>query len=306
LPGTLAAGMMGAMMDLTVKKDEAGIPALDWLHQRLAGVPAGYLRQLLRRGQIRRSGQVLHGGEILAVGDRLELPANRRLQLLLESAPPALTILAESREALIVAKPAGLAVHRGVGHESDHLTGRVEQLLRQRRAPFRCAPIHRLDAATSGPVLFGKGRQAIAAFGRVFMNGPTSKLYLALVAGSFPATGVLDSPVPVRGRDREALTRFRLLASAGGLTLLELELLTGRRHQLRRQLADAGHPIAGDERYRGPRLAGLDRMFLHCRRLVVGNPFGAVPLAAEMALPDDLAGRLQHLGLEIDLPENEP
>ncbi len=291
---------MGAMIPFTVKDEDVGLPALEWLQKHLAAAPTGYLRQLLRRGQIRRCGQPLQEGEILAEGDRIELPASNRLQQLLAESVPALTILLETREALIVAKPPGLAVHRGVGHESDHLSKRVEQLLRLRRAPFRCAPVHRLDAATSGPVLFGKGRQAIAAFGRVIMEGPTSKHYLALVAGSPPAAGLFDSPVPVRGRDRQACTRFRRLATTGSLALLELELLTGRRHQIRRQLADAGHPIAGDDRYRGERIAGLDRLFLHCLHLAVGNPFGDKPLVAELALPTDLASLLNGLGMEYN------
>ncbi|AMV73017.1 RluA family pseudouridine synthase [Desulfuromonas carbonis] len=290
------------MIDLTVHEDENGISVGAWLQQRLPGIPSGYLRQLLRRGEIRVAGRALAADASLRPGDAIALPENRRLQELLAGILPPLTILVETREALIVAKPAGVAVHRGVGHETDHLGLRVEQLLRQRRQTFRTAPVHRLDAATSGPVLFGKGRQAIAAFGGVFMNGPTSKRYLALVAGRTPTEGTLDSPVPVRGRDYAATTRFRCLAGNGNLSLLELQLLTGRRHQLRRQLADAGHPIAGDERYRGGALPGLGRLFLHCRQLVVANPFGEEPLVAELALPGDLAQLLDRLGLQLPPP----
>ncbi len=290
------------MIDLTVHEDENGISVAVWLQQRLPGIPPGYLRQLLRRGEVRVDGRALTADACLRPGDAIALPESRRLRELLAGILPPLKILVETREALIVAKPAGLAVHRGVGHETDHLGLRVEQLLRQRRETFRTAPVHRLDAATSGPVLFGKGRQAIAAFGGVFMNGPTSKNYLALVAGVLPAEGMLDSPVPVRGRDYAAMTRFRCLASNGNLSLLELQLLTGRRHQLRRQLADAGHPIAGDERYRGIQLEGLDRLFLHCRQLVVGNPFGEQPLVAELDLPGDLAHLLSRLGLKWPTP----
>ena len=285
------------MKDLMVSEAETGRRALEWLQQRLPGVPSGYLRQLLRRGQILRDGQPLEAEQRLAPGERIQLPANQRLHQLLEATRPLPEILLETREALILAKPAGLAVHRGVGHEDDHLGRRLEQLLHQRRAPYRCAPVHRLDAATSGPVLFGKGRQAIGAFGEVFQHGPTSKKYLALVSGSLPPEGWLETPVPVRGRYREAATRYRLVGAAAGYALLELELMTGRRHQLRRQLADAGHPIAGDARYRGRHPAGLERLFLHCRRLEVGNPFGDQPLAVELDLPTELTGFLAQLGL---------
>lgn len=285
------------MKELRVKAHETGREAQEWLRQQLPGVPAGYLRQLLRRGQICRGGLPLRADQPLAAGDCIALPANRRLDQLLAAPLPGPEILLETPEALIVAKPAGLAVHRGVGHETDHLGERLDLLLRQRRAPYRCAPIHRLDAATSGPLLYGKGRRAIAAFGEVFRDGPTSKRYLALVRDGLPPSGWLETPVPVRGRYREAATRFRLLGAAAGFALLELELLTGRRHQLRRQLADAGHPIAGDGRYRGPGPQGLERLFLHCQRLEVGNPFGDRPLVAELALPPELTDLLERLGL---------
>jgi 23S rRNA-/tRNA-specific pseudouridylate synthase len=166
----------------------------------------------------------------------------------------------------VIFKPAGLATHRAPGHDDD-LNSRVAHFLALRHAPYRAAPVHRLDIGTSGPLLFGKGRQAIASFGQLLMDGRIHKHYLALVAGATPPCGELTSEVPDGAVMRRALTRYRRLASGGGLTLLELDLVTGRPHQARRQLADAGWPIVGDRRYGGTGWPGLQYPFLHSHRL---------------------------------------
>ncbi len=289
--------MISTMIEWTIEAHETGLFPLEWLYARLPAAPSGYLRQLLRSGRILNNGAPLDPRTRLREGDRLRLPESRRLQELTATSGPGLAILCETREALIVAKPAGLAVHRGEGHEADNLTERVQTLLRLRGTSFQCAPIHRLDAETSGPVLFGKGRAAIAAFGKVFMHQPVTKLYLGLVGAELPATGLLTSTVPVRGRPRESATAFRSLGHGGGFSLVEFRLLTGRRHQIRRQLADSGQPLAGDRRYGGPTAPGLARLFLHCSHLEVPNPFGETVLMATCALPEALASVLRQLGI---------
>jgi len=286
------------MSDWIVTDRETGLSALDFLRQRLPTAPAGYLRQLLRSGRIDCNGQPLAVTAPVRRSDRVRVPNSQRLQNLIALAATDAAILCETREALLVDKPAGLAVHRGVGHEKDHLAGRVARLLHDRGLTFRCAPIHRLDAGTSGPVLFGKGHRAIAAFGKVFMQQPVTKIYLALVAGTMPSTGQLEVPVPVRGRARPAFTTFRRLGGGGGRTLLELRLETGRRHQIRYQLAAAGRPVVGDDRYGGPAQGGLTRPFLHCRLLEVPDPFSGKILSGRSALPASLASVLERLDIE--------
>jgi RluA family pseudouridine synthase len=290
------------MSDWIVTDRETGLSALDFLRQRLPTAPAGYLRQLLRKGRVEGNGQPLAVTAPVRRGDRVSLPNSQRLQSLIALAATDAAILCETRDALIVDKPAGLAVHRGVGHEKDHLVGRVDRLLQNRGLTFRCAPVHRLDAGTSGPVLFGKGRRAIAAFGKVFMQQPVAKIYLALVTGTMPEAGHLEAPVPVRGRARPALTTFRRLGGSEGHTFLELQLQTGRRHQIRHQLAAAGHPVVGDERYGGSDLEGLARLFLHCRLLEVPDPFSGKILSGRSALPPSLVSALERLDIEPPAP----
>lgn len=289
---------MTTELSLTDKED--GLTALEVLQGRIPAAPVSYLRQLLRRDKIRREGLPLAESAALRAGDRITLPASRRLEELLAS-PPAgeVDVLFESRELLVVFKAAGLATHKGKEHEEDNLLRRVQGLMKKRRATFMVAPVHRLDAETSGPVLFGKGRRAAGLLGKLFMEGQVDKIYLGLAAGELSGSGMFCSPVPAKGKEKEAQTGFSVLAAGSGYSLLELRLHSGRTHQIRRQLAEAGHPLAGDRRYGGSFPPGLDRLFLHCRRLALPDPFSGNPLVIDSPLPGDLGSVLRALGLEF-------
>ncbi|MEJ2200927.1 MAG: RluA family pseudouridine synthase [Desulfuromonadaceae bacterium] len=277
------------MIEWHITEEDQGL-ALAFLQRKIPAAPIGYLRQLLRSGKVRCHGGLLAADDALRPGDRVILPESSRLQTLLAAPPPVqLDIRYETRELLIVNKPAGLAVHRGKGHEQDNLQTQLEQLMRTQKAPFAIAPVHRLDLETSGPVLFAKGKQAAAKLGRLFAEGGVVKSYLALVAGQMRGSGLLAAPVWAKGKMKTAATEFRAIADSGGLSLLQLDLSTGRTHQIRRQLAAIGHPLAGDRRYHGPLPATLSRSFLHCYRLALPDPFNESSIEIACPLPDELA-----------------
>lgn len=280
------------MPKFIVEKTEAPLCAVDFLRLRVPAAPAAYLKQLLKKGKVRGRSGVLKGSDLLQAGELLQLPDSGRLLELL--ATPAaclqeLRILYESREILVVDKPAGLAVHAGQGHEQANLTDQVESFLLKRGIRFKVAPVHRLDLETSGPVLFGKGKQACGRLGQLFMRQEVDKSYLALVAGRTPGSGRLESQLTAKGKEKQARTDFRALFRNEQASLLELQLHTGRQHQIRRQLAAQGHPLFGDKRYRGPCPTDLPRMFLHCNRLAFVDPFSESPISIESPLPEDLA-----------------
>lgn len=293
--------MMQGMLVRIVTPQEHGDSALAWLQRQIPQAPAGYLRQLLRQGRVLRQGVPVTAEQRLCADDRVTLPDSARLrELLALPAPPTVTILFESQQLLVVDKPSGLAVHSSVGHEQDNLTDRVRALLHERGCRFQVAPVHRLDVETSGPVLFGKGHSAIARLGRQFMDAQVEKHYLGLAAGRLSGSGCLTSTVPAKGKVKAASTSYRVLAGNAELSLLELHPETGRQHQLRRQLADAGHPLAGDRRYGGPQLAGLTRLFLHCCQLCLTDPSDHRPLRIDAPLPPELVAILvaRHLPFE--------
>ncbi len=277
------------MIELQISHHEEGLTPVELLQRRIPAAPAAYLRQLLRKNKVLLNRRPAEESSLLSPGDTLALPESARVRELLDAPPPPkVTILFEDRNILIALKPAGLAIHESLGHENDNLLLRVRKLLKERRLPCMVAPIHRLDLETSGPVLFGKGRAAVSALGKLFIEGDTRKVYLALVAGKLEGSGTLNTPVSAKGKVKEAATGYRSITSSGRYSLVELELHSGRTHQIRQQLADAGHPLAGDRRYGGPTIAGLQRTFLHCRHLGFLSPFDNTPIRIDCPLDSDL------------------
>jgi len=281
-------------MKWQVFPEEAGLELFIWLQRRLPSAPPSYLRQLLKGGRITVGTEVGCAGLRLAVGEEVRLPRSERLQQLVE-ATPELRILAQTREYLVVEKPAGLPVHRS-SSGGDNLADRVRDYLHLAGAEYRVAPAHRLDAGSSGAVLFGKGKQALRRLGELFMAGEVSKQYLALAAGQLTGCGELTSPVTSHGKAREALTRWQELRNWDGASLLLVTLGSGRRHQIRCQLAAAGHPLAGDRRYRSSLLPDLPRLFLHHCRLFFTDPWSGRPVRIISPLPGDLRQVLSCLG----------
>lgn len=279
-------------MVFNVAAGENGLALIDFLRHRIPTAPQAYLRQLVKKGKVLRHAQPLSLSDRLREGDSIRLPDSGRLRELCEAPTPVhepLIILYESREILVVDKPAGLAVHSSQGHEQVNLTDQVEKLLSHRSDRFCVAPVHRLDLETSGPILFGKGRQACAELGKMFMRHEVDKYYLAMVSGETRGAGRLSSDLPAKGKQKLALTDFRALLRNRLASLLEISLGTGRQHQIRRHLSQAGHPLFGDRRYGGPCPEGLSRLFLHSCRLSFVDPFSGVQLDIESELPPELA-----------------
>lgn len=177
-------------------------------------------------------------------------------------------------------KPAGMAVHQN----AEGIPDLVSWLKKQRSLPRDVKPGHRLDRPTSGVVLCGAGKKARAQIARWLEHGAT-KTYLALVAGvPTDDEGLIDAPLfdDRRKRPLEAQTRYCVRERLGPVTLLELELITGRKHQIRRHLADAGMPIVGDKRY-GPKRplrvpAFPGRLWLHAATLRLEERVITAPL----------------------------
>jgi RluA family pseudouridine synthase len=206
---------------------------------------------------------------------------------------------------LIINKPAGLAVHAG-GRGVAHLGSFLDALRFDLSEPPRLA--HRLDRGTSGCLVLGRHRQALAQVGRLFARGQVEKTYWALTLG-VPATeaGIIDQPLlkvdPRRGRmvidpnGQPARTEWRVLGQANGIGWIELRPLTGRSHQLRVHLAAIGCPILGDRLY-GSVSGGqpLDDLCLLARRISLPLSYQRPPIAAEAPPPSHMIARLAECG----------
>lgn len=210
-----------------------------------------------------------------------------------------LRILFRDEHYVAVDKPGGILVHRSAAASDDTA---LLQLLRDQLGRF-LFPVHRLDRAASGVVLFALEREAAAAAQQALHAEDTEKWYLTLVRGETPPTfesrRALHSDAGVL---QDAWTEFRRIAPIGGFTLLDVRLHTGRRHQIRRHLAHAAHQIIGDVRYGKGRINrslreqyGLPRMFLHARHLRLRHPLSGEPLSIASPLAADLRSFLARL-----------
>jgi len=301
--------------NVRVDEGSAGQRLDNFLAKVLKGVPRAHLHRVIRSGEVRVNSGRAAADTRLELGDRVRLPPVRVADRATRPAAPAreYRVVHEDDAIVCIDKPAGVAVHGGSGESH----GVIEQMRRARPGAF-LELVHRLDKETSGLLLVAKTRPALVALqhdlrtrlpGRDFVKG-----YVALVVGDWPASlKVIDVALRkdlaadgsrhVRAvdaddaRGRRSISVVRVARRFGDFSLLDVTLKTGRTHQIRVHLADAGHPIAGDPKYgdfalnralgRGALVAALrfERMFLHAARLRFLHPVAGTPLELAAPLP---------------------
>ena len=223
-------------------------------------------------------------------------------------------ILYEDNHCLAVAKPAGCLSTHFAGKE-ETLDRMVKGYLKKKfRKPGNVflGIVHRLDRAVSGVLLFARTSKAAARLAEQFRQGTVEKIYWAVVEGKIQeSSGVLEDWLKkdqsigrvdvVRSKTpgaRKASLHYQMMGSHGGLTWLEIRPQTGRTHQLRVQLAHAGHPIYGDAKYGSVHSFG-DAIALHARSLVFSHPIRREPISLTAPLPAAWHARFASLFREI-------
>ncbi len=281
------------------------------------GLSRSYLQKLIAAGLLTSAGAPLRANAIVGPGTelRLEIPPPEPAEPRPEPDIP-VHVVHEDDDVLVIDKPSGLVVHPAAGHASGTLVNAL--LGRADAADYggiagvrRPGIVHRLDRETSGLLIVAKHDRAQASLMSQLKARRVKKTYLALVAGSVAApAGRIEAPI---GRDprhrtrmavvpdgRPAVTGYRVRRRYAGWSLLELDLVTGRTHQIRVHLDAIGHPVARDPVYgtgtsrRGPE--GLGRLFLHAWRLEFTSPSGGGLIRATAPLPDELQRVLDGLG----------
>jgi 23S rRNA pseudouridine1911/1915/1917 synthase len=280
------------------------------------GLSRSYVQRLIAEGRLTHDGRPIKSNSLLEPGSSLELeiPETQATELAAEDVP--LAVVYEDEDVLVIDKPAGLVTHPSPGHNSGTL---VNALLARGgieaygtvAGDERPGIVHRLDRDTSGLIVIARNDRAQSALMAQLKARRVKKTYLALVHGSPAAEiGRIEAPI---GRDprrfgrmavisggRPSVTGYRVRERFPGWTLLEVDLHTGRTHQIRVHLASIGHPIAGDPVYatgearRGPE--GLERMFLHSWRIEFVSVSSADRLIrAEAPVPAELESVLAAL-----------
>jgi 23S rRNA pseudouridine1911/1915/1917 synthase len=273
------------------------------------GLSRSYVQKLISDGRLTSAGEPVRANSIVGAGTELRLDVPAAVPLDMHPAPEiALTIVYEDDDLLIVDKPAGLVVHPAPGHAGGTL---VNALLAHGDGSAwggiagvqRPGIVHRLDRDTSGLLMVARRDSSQASLMAQLKARRIKKTYLALVQGSVSAAaGRIEAPI---GRDpkhrirmavvqdgRPAVTGYRVRERFTDWTLLELDLITGRTHQIRVHLTAIGHPVAGDKVYgtgtsrRGP--DNLTRLFLHAWRLELVSPSDGHLIRATAPLPAEL------------------
>ena len=276
----------------TLPPPTADAPLLDWLLAALAPMNRTRVKQLLRSGRVTVNGapatrhdHPLRAGDAVAIARDAPAPANDRTGL---------AVVYEDAHLIVIDKPSGLLTVATEAEKTDTAFARLSAHLAARNAgrPF---VVHRLDRDTSGLLLFARSAEVRDQLQANWED--VTKTYLAVVEGTpDPAEGVIDNYL-TEGRDlrvrasrhagkdaKRAVTRYKVRETRGRYSLVEVELETGRKHQIRVHLSGLGHPVAGDKLY-GAATDPARRLCLHAWRLAFDHPFTGARVEVESPLP---------------------
>ncbi len=322
--------------ELTFSVVQSGERLDRFLAQQVTDASRVEVQRWIKEDRVMVNGRAVKASYKLAAGDAVDLLRPPRIETQIEAEYVPLTVVYQDADVLVIDKPAGMVVHPAPGHTRGTLVNALlgldpslaqvggsgkgsnssEEL--EPLPDLRAGIVHRLDRETSGLLLVARNDAAFARLQRQFKTRRVEKTYLALVEGLPDAPGGrIEAPV---ARDpahrqrmavlsenrggRKAATAFRVVegyVSAMSqqrheFALLEVDLLTGRTHQIRVHMAFIKHPVVGDRIYgRRKQRIPCPRQFLHAHRLVFTQPTTGQRIAVESALPVDLQAVLEHL-----------
>ncbi len=312
---------MSETITFKVGPEDSGLRLDVYLARRLPDWSRSQLQRQIRSGRVTVGSETIYkSGTEVSAGASVAIRAARH-ELRAEPEALPLDIVYEDDDLVVVNKPAGMVVHVGAGVKSGTLANALLYHVRSlSRAGGELRPgiVHRLDRMTSGLVVAAKTESAHRALTEQFKARSVHKTYVALVHGRMAReSGEIRRPI---GRDpwrrvkmrmggikpREAATRYRVKERFENFTLVDVEPLTGRTHQIRVHLSSLGHPIVGDTMYGAParvRVGGFEqktpaRNFLHAVALQINHPRTGEPVIFNTPIPPELQAFLNLLRAE--------
>ena len=290
---------------------------LDVCLSELTDLSRSRAQSLIEDGFVSLNGRPCRRSDSVKAGDsvRYAVPEAKPVELLPEDIP--LSIVHEDGDLCVINKPRGMVVHPAVGNESGTLVNALLYHfgdLSRIGGEIRPGIVHRIDKMTSGLLVVAKNDRAHEGLARQFADHSAHRSYIALASGSFREDeGTVDAPIGRHPTDRKrmavveggrrAVTHYRVLYRFRAVTVLALELETGRTHQIRVHMAHIHHPLVGDQVYSsGKNALGLEGQALHGWRLQFTHPATGTPLSFTAPLPEDMQRALKRLGYPGDFP----
>ena len=282
---------------------------------RMFGISRSKAADLLGQGLVRLDGAAAAKSERLIPGTLLEvsLPAATDPLEVRAEMVEGIKIIHDDESVVVIDKPVGVAVHPSMGWTGPTVVGHLRAAgyrIATGGAPERQGIVQRLDVGTSGVMVICKGERAYSLLKNAFRHREVDKIYHALVQGHpDPLEGTVDAPIgralksdwkfAVRDDGKHSVTHYRTLEAHRFASLVEVQLETGRTHQIRVHMAALKHPCVGDLTYGAdPTLArrlGLERQWLHAVRLGFEHPDTGRYVEYESEYPTDLATALEHV-----------
>ena len=283
---------------------------------RALGLSRTMVAGAAERGAIFVNGKQVDKSERLSAGDFIEIELirddSKGVQVEVSDYPD-LTIIYSDDDVVVIDKPLGVAAHPSLGWSGPTVVGVLAARgvsLSQLAPVERAGIVHRLDVGTSGLMVVAKSDRAYISLKEQFRSRQVKKIYHAIVQGHpDPTRGTIDAPIDRHPRDefkfavvadgKPSITHYQTLESFAGATLVEVELETGRTHQIRVHFAALRHPLVGDLMYGAdPTFAkslGLTRQWLHAYRLTFAHPANGEQKSYTSDYPVDLASALASL-----------
>ena len=281
------------------------------------------VQELIEEGLVLLNGKAAKDSHKVRANDVIQVVPRERPALLAEPEAIPLDVLFEDDDVIAINKPAGMSVHAGAGEAHGTLVNALlgrGQALSQSDDPLRPGIVHRLDKETSGILLVAKNDFAHAKLSEAFRQRTIRKIYIALVQGSMNEesgrielaiardpnrrTRMTATRASLLPNSRPARTDWRVLARIDSTSLLEIQLHTGRTHQIRVHFSALRHPVVGDTLYGAAgqlhvgrtSLPSLGRNFLHAAKITFAQPHSGKSIEISAPLPVELRDYLRKLG----------
>ncbi len=302
---------------VVISSDQSGQRIDNFLQRELSGIPRSRIYQMLRKGEVRVNKGRIKQTYKLQAGDTVRIPPifseqAKTVPVVSESLASILSeaVLYEDDALMILNKPSGLAVHGGTGQK----LGLIEAIRVLQPENQKLELVHRLDKETSGCLLLAKNMQSLRQVHEDMKSGKVTKLYTALLAGRLERNRVKVNKPLARSKQRagerlvgideqgkDSVSIFKTKQFYRDATLVEVELLTGRTHQIRVHSASLGHPVVADSKYGDKaindayRKRGLRRLFLHASGLQLRSPANGKKLKIHAPLDQQLESILRKI-----------